>query len=201
MKIQKGNLSTSNAVVIGVLIVVLYFVIPTESQKKRQNSGSVPETTAQMSEKPGQVPADATPQQQSSGATSDTSQAVLTDKPAEMNLRIIEEIDDDLLAVLLSRNPFWTTAIAKDAGAVPEETQATTTEVLDVLQDTLEAREHVSSAEISLIYSSSTGRKAAIVNDEIVYPGSRIAGDYLVETVRADGLELRTGMAPTTTSP
>lgn len=199
MKIQKGNLSTSNAVVIGVLVVVLYFVIPTGSQKNRQISGPAPEQSTQM---PGEseAPAEATVQQKPRGSTSDLSKAILTDKSPEIPLRAIEEIDEDLLAVLSNRNPFRTTVIAKVAGPVPEDTQAATAS-RDILQDTLEAQKHVRSAKISLIYSSSTGQRAAIVNDEIVYPGSRISGHYLVETVQPDGLGLRPGMVLSTTSP
>ena len=201
MKIQKGKLSTSNVVVIGILVIVLYFVIPTGSQKKEQNSGSAPEQTTQTPEKSEAAPADATVKQESSGSTSGESPALLPDKPAEAKLRTIEEIDEDLLVVLSGRNPFWTTAIAKDTLTLSEETQAKATEVRDNLQDTLEAQEQVRSARVSLIYSSSTGRKAAIVNDEVVYPGSRISGHYLVETVHANGLGVRTETAPSTPSP
>ena len=200
MKIQMGKLSTSNAVVIGVLVAVLYFVIPTGSQKKRQISELAPEQTTQASGK-SEAPTDTTVQQKTTGSTSDTRRAILSDKLAEINLRAIEEIDENLLAVLSGRDPFRTTAITKDAGTVPEETQAADTEVRDILRDTLEAQKHVRSAKISLIYSSSTGKKAAIVNDEIVYPGSRISGHYLVETVQPNGLELRTGAVPLTQSP
>jgi hypothetical protein len=201
MKIQKGKLSTSNAVVIGVLVVVLYLVIPTVSQKKRQNSGSAPEQTIQTPEKSDAAPADATVKQESSGSSSGESPALLPDKPAEVKLRTIEEINEDLLVVLSGRNPFWTTAIAKDTLNLTEETQAKAMEVRDNLRDTLEAQEQVRSARVSLIYSSSTGRKAAIVNDEVVYPGSRISGPYLVETVHANGLGVRTEPAPSTPIP
>jgi hypothetical protein len=201
MKIQKGKLSTSNAVVIGILVVVLYFVMPTGSQKKRQNSGSAPEQTTQTPAKSEAVPANATVQQKSGGSASDETPALLTDKPAEVKLRTIEEIDEEQLEVLSGRNPFWTTAIARDARNLPDEAQSRVTEVRDNLQDTLEAQEQVRSARISLIYSSSTGRKAAIVNNEVVYPGSRISGRYLVETVNPNGLGLRAGTTTVTTSP
>ena len=202
MKIQKGKLSTSNAVVIGVLVIVLYFVLPSGSQKERLNTASTPpaETTQpQPQSKPAQP--DTTVQNNSSGTTSGTSSAVVTDTPSEVNLRAIEEIDEEQLASLSDGNPFWTTAIAKDARTLPEEAQATTIEATDALQDTLRAHQQLKTSRISLIYSSSTGRKAAILNDEVVYPGSRISGEYLVETVHPHGLGLRTGTAPGTAAP
>jgi len=38
MKLHKGKLSASNAIVIGVLVVVLYLVMPGGSQKKRSQN-------------------------------------------------------------------------------------------------------------------------------------------------------------------
>jgi hypothetical protein len=202
MKIQKGKLSTSNAVVIGVLVIVLYFVLPSGSQKERQNTASTPpaETTQPQPQAELAQP-DATVQNNTSGTTSDTSIAVVIDTPSEVSLRAVEEINEERLASLSESNPFWTTAIAKDTRTLPEEAQATTIEATDALQDTLRARQQMKTSRISLIYSSSTGRKAAILNDEVVYPGSRISGEYLVETVHPHGLGLRTGTAPGTATP
>lgn len=201
MKIQKGKLSTSNAVVIGVLVIVLYFVIPTSSQKKRQNSelASAEEST-QSQPKADLALEDATAQNKTGGSTSDTNLAVITETPSEVKLRTIGEIDEGLLAALSSHNPFWTTVIAKNARSLPEETQPTTAEVGTAQQEAPAAQEQVGSSGISLIYSSSTGQRAAVLNDEIVYPGSRISGKYRVVTVHPNGLGLRKETTPGTTS-
>ena len=202
MKIQKGKLSTSNAVVIGVLVIVLYFVLPTSSKKEKRNTASTPpaETTlVQPEAEP--APPDTMVQNEISGSTAGSAPTADSDTPSEVNLRAIEEIDEERLAALSESNPFWTTAIAKNARTLPEEAQAPTVEATDDLQETLKANEPLKTAKVSLIYSSSTGCTAAILNNEIVYPGSQISEKYFVETVQPHGLGLRTGTARGTEAP
>lgn len=202
MKIQKGKLSTSNAVVIGVLIVVLYLVMPAGSQKKQPKSESV--STQEPTQSLPQTKAaqeDSTQQNSNIGTTSESGPVSIADSPSKVNLRAIEEIDDDVLTALSGRNPFLTAVIAKDARVSPDETQAAVPEVRDSLQDRFAAHEQLKSSKISLIYSSSTGKKAAVLNDEIVYPGSHVAENFRVVTVGPNGLELRNGTAPRKNSP
>jgi hypothetical protein len=53
------------------------------------------------------------------------------------------------------------------------------------------AAELISKSTVKLFYSSSTGRQAAVLNDDIVYRGTSVSEKLTVESIQPDGVRIR----------
>ncbi len=188
MKIQKGKVSTFNAAVIGVLLVVFYLVMPGGSVKNptSQADPSATDSTANT------LPAAKTTTNAVSG-TAATENITATDiNPVNNELpaiKAIVDISDEDLTLLKEQNPFFTKVIiagtedSHEAGNVLAETAPAS-----VTPDL--AEELVSISKVSLIYESTTGQRAAVLNSKVVYPGTVIEGDITVESISQKGVQL-----------
>ncbi len=191
MKIQKGKLSTSNAVVIGVLVVLLYLVMPTNSRKNssRTSTAESPEIAAPQSPTTAPEPAPAN-RPEELAAISGTMTAVSNDASQESIRRPVPEVDEHQLQVLVTENPFRTSAAMNALDSKSEDASASMTENTES-SSIPSAPVEQQPANISLIYTSSRGTKAAILNDQIVYPGSMTSGNTRVLSVHPKGIALQ----------
>ncbi|MFO0999007.1 MAG: hypothetical protein U0936_01605 [Planctomycetaceae bacterium] len=192
MKIQKGNLSASNAAVIGVLVVVLLLVMPARSVKKSStetnssSSGSA-DTQQDSLASPSIAPAadgaePGNPEVRSTADSSSLSGALLP-------LRPLAEICDEDLKLLSEQNPFFTKAIiAQTQKSRVNDAVVTTTPEVMISPPLLETL--ANSSKISLVYESTTGNRAAVLNDKVVYPGMVVDGDLTVQSISRQGLQL-----------
>lgn len=200
MKIQKGKLSTSNAVVIGVLVVLLYLVMPTNSRKK--SSATITAESAEIAtpQSPTTViePAPVT-RMEESASISGTIAAAGNDASQESLIRPVPEINEQQLQVLVTENPFLTSAAMNALDSKSQDASASMTENTES-SATASAPIEQQPARISLIYTSSRGTEAAILNDQIVYPGSMTSGNARVLSVHPEGIALQPSRVPSVDS-
>jgi len=191
VKIQKGKLSNSNVVVIGVLVVLLYLVMPTDSGNKpsRMNTTESIEVTALQSPPSVSEPTPAAPPEDPAAMTGASKEA-----PQQLTMRPILEIDEHRLQVLLSENPFRTSAVVNAPDSRSPDVSESMAGIAESSASTSAPAEQ-QPARISLIYSSSRGTKAAILNDQIVYPGSRTLDNVRVLSVHPRGIEVESDSA------
>lgn len=200
MKFEKGKLSKSNAVVIAVLLVVFYIVIPRGPQKKgsapsdQSMNANVSNDSSPGLSDPNQ--ADQSPDgQQQKGVQNNPEDAVGTETISS-TVRPLSEIDHQKLQEIAGRSPFSTTIVnVPSVNPVAQDTHANTS-VEPPSDDTALAATMESNSSVKLYYSSSTGRQAAVLNDEIVYRGSVLADRLTVESIRPDGVRIRRATTP-----
>ena len=200
MKIQKGKLSTSNAVVIGVLLVLLYLVMPTNSRKKSSAISAAESAEIATPQAPPTViePVPVTHPEESTSISGKIATAS-NDASQESLIRPVPEINEHQLQVLVTENPFLTRAAMNALDSKSQDASASITENTES-SSTASAPVEQQPARISLIYTSSRGTEAAILNDEIVYPGSRTSGNARVLSVHPDGIALQSSRVPSVDS-
>lgn len=188
MKLQTGKITGRHAVIVGVLLVALYFVFPSSpSANSTPKSDTVPN---------GSQSAEASPTAASPGAATGSNQPPQRpDMPVqELNLIVerLPAVSDEELQKMISASPFFT------AAAVVSEPENAVTDV-DVAMPAIPAPAPAGSAPIeqlaadanlNLLYSSSKGTKAAVINNEIVHPGATTKNGLTVDTIRIDGLDV-----------
>lgn len=196
MKIQKGKLSTSNVVVIGVLLVLLYLVMPTDSRKKSSaaNTTESAEVAAQQSPPSVIEPTPATRLENPAASSSAVAEAG-NDAPHQLAMRPILEIDEHRLQVLMTENPFRTSAVLDASDSRSRDASDSPPEITESASSP-SAPVELQPARISLIYTSSRGTEAAILNDQIVYPGSRTMDNARVLSVHPGGIALQRNNSP-----
>lgn len=201
MKIQKGKLSTSNVVVIGVLVVLLYLVMPTDSRKK-SSGGNTTESVevAGPQSQPTEIESAAAIHSDELTAISGNISATSKDAAKELAIRPLPEIDEPRLQILVSENPFCTSAVMNAPESRSAEASESSTEITES-SSSISAPVEQQPARISLIYTSSRGTKAAILNDQIVYPGSRTVDNARVVSVHPQGIAIQSDSAPVRTLP
>jgi hypothetical protein len=201
VKIQKGKLSTSNVVVIGVLVVLLYLVMPADSSNKSSGRNTTESAEVAGPQSPPTViePAPATRSEELTAISGNMS-ATSKDAAQVLAIRPLLEIDEHRLQVLMSENPFCTSAVVNAPESRSADASESTTEITESSSSTSAPVEQ-QPARISLIYTSSRGTKAAILNDQIVYPGSRTADNARVVSVHPQGIEVQSDSAPVRTLP
>lgn len=194
MKIHKGKLSTSNAVVIGVLVIVLYAVIPGGSKQQRaeKTDPSVSEALIVTSSDPGtSVHSDALPNQEQKSSIPEYPKEGIGLSSANPLFRSFLEIDEQKLQEIASRSPFSTTA-AMVRSADVSDADTPTNAVAEPAPDEISlAADLASKSTVKLFYSSSTGRQAAVLNDDIVYQGTLVSEKLTVESIHSDGVRIR----------
>lgn len=200
MKIQKGKLSTSNAVVIGVLVVLLYLVMPTNSRKKSSAISTAESAEIAAPQSPTTViePAPVT-RMEESASISGTIAAAGNDASQESLIRPVPEINEQQLQVLVTENPFLTSAAMNALDSKSQDASASMTENTES-SSTASAPVEQQPARISLIYTSSRGTEAAILNDQIVYRGSMTSGNARVLSVHPEGIALQPSRVPSVDS-
>ena len=200
MKIQKGKLSTSNAVVIGFLVVLLYLVMPTNSRKKSSAISTAESAEIAAPQTPTTViePAPVT-RMEESASISGTIAAAGNDASQESLIRPVPEINEQQLQVLVTENPFLTSAAMNALDSKSQDASASMTENTES-SSTASAPVEQQPARISLIYTSSRGTEAAILNDQIVYPGSMTSGNARVLSVHPEGIALQPSRVPSVDS-
>lgn len=200
MKIQKGKLSTSNAVVIGFLVVLLYLVMPTNSRKKSSAISTAESAEIAAPQSPTTViePAPVT-RMEESASISGTIAAAGNDASQESIIRPVPEINEQQLQVLVTENPFLTSAAMNALDSKSQDASASMTENTES-SSTASAPVEQQPARISLIYTSSRGTEAAILNDQIVYPGSMTSGNARVLSVHPEGIALQPSRVPSVDS-
>lgn len=191
MKIQKGKVSTSNGVMIAVLVIVFYLVMPGGSDKKTTSSADQTPEASTSANPSNSSPASDTNSSLKAGEA--TAQGLLTDtKPvptAPPTLRALPGINADDLEALKGQNPFFTTIIVaeKETSHVAEQVSSETAAVSIAPIPPTDA---IIASKISLIYESTTGQQAAVLNRKIVYPGTLINDDNMVQSISRHGIQL-----------
>ena len=200
MKIQKGKLSTSNAVVIGFLVVLLYLVMPTNSRKKSSAISTAESAEIAAPQSPTTViePAPVT-RMEESASISGTIAAAGNDASQESIIRPVPEIHEHHLQVLVTENPFLTSAAMNALDSKSQDASASMTENTES-SSTVSAPVEQQPVRISLIYTSSRGTEAAILNDQIVYRGSMTSGNARVLSVHPEGIALQPSRVPSVDS-
>lgn len=200
MKIQKGKLSTSNVVVIGVLLVLLYLVMPTDSRKKSSGANTTEGAEVAAQQSPASViePTPATRPENPAASSSTVAEASI-DTPQQLAMRPILEIDEHRLQVLMTENPFRTSAVLDASDSRSRDASESTTEIAESASSP-SAPVELQPTKISLIYTSSRGTEAAILNDQIVYPGSRTMDNARVLSVHPGGVALQRDHSPSVDS-
>lgn len=201
MKINKGKLSTANLVAIGVLVLMLYLVMPTGSKnnKASEHAMTVAEPPEGTSSNP-VVPksSGAIPNQQPTPTSPNSSLETSGVASTTAEVKPLAEIRQQDLEEITGRNPFLTTAVQipaeNDKGQ--KEPEATTDKT--AADDTSATATLLRAPSMKLFYSSSTGRQAAVLNDAVVYPGSSVAACLSVQSIHPDGIKLQQSATVTT---
>ena len=194
MKLHKGKLSTSNAVVIAVLVIVLYLVMPGGSEKTRSKNTDVSATEAPIVASPDTAASDhsnALPDQEQKLSTPGNQSESVGLAAATARIRPLMEIDEEKLQEIASRSPFCTTVVM--VHSVNSSEPDTITKVINepATDEISHAAELISKSTVKLFYSSSTGRQAAVLNDDIVYRGTSVSEKLTVESIQPDGVRIR----------
>jgi len=199
MKLHKGKLSTSNAAVIGVLFIVLYLVMPGGSEKSRSKNADLSATEAPIDASSDAAAPDhsnALPDQEQKLSTPGNQSESVGLAAATARIRPLMEIDEEKLQEIASRSPFCTTVVM-DHSANSSEPDTLTKAIAEPATDEIShAAELISKSTVKLFYSSSTGRQAAVLNDDIVYRGTSVSDKLTVESIQPDGVRIRRS-APT----
>jgi hypothetical protein len=202
MKLNKGKLSPSNAIVIGVLVIVLYLVMPGGSQKKRSGNTDQAATEAPV------VTSSATGPSVDSKALSDQEQKpsspaspmeIVSPESATVRIRPLMEIDEEKLQEIAARSPFCTSVVMVRSERSSESETPENAIVGSASDETIPVTDLVSKSTVKLFYSSSTGRQAAVLNDDIVYQGTTVSEKLTVFSIRPDGVRIRR-LTPRTTA-
>jgi hypothetical protein len=110
---------------------------------------------------------------------------------AVARIRPLMEIDEEKLQEIASRSPFCTTVLmvhSVDSSEPDALTKAINEPADDEISHTAEL---ISKSTVKLFYSSSTGRQAAVLNDDIVYRGTSVSEKLTVESIQPDGVRIR----------
>lgn len=201
MKLHKGKLSPSNAIVIGVLVVVLYLVMPSGSQKKRsQNTDqSATEAPVVTSSTPGpSVDSKALSDQEQKPSSPASPIEIVSPDSTTVRIRPLLEIDEETLQEIAGRNPFCTSVVLVLSEKSNESATLENAIVGPDSDETISATDLVSKSTVKLFYSSSTGRQAAVLNDDIVYEGTSVSEKLTVDSIRPDGVRIRRSTSVTT---
>ena len=201
MKLNKGKLSPSNAIVIGILVIVLYLVMPGESQKKRSENTDQSATVAPIvtsSTTGPSVDSKALSDREQKPSSPDSPMEVVGPESATVRIRPLMEIDEEKLQEIASRNPFYTSVVMVRSENSSESEKPENANAGSASDETIPATEPVSKSIVKLFYSSSTGRQAAVLNDDIVYQGTSVSEELTVESIRPDGVRIRRSSAGTT---
>jgi hypothetical protein len=183
MKIQKGKISPKHVVLIGVLVVALYAVFPsseapkTESAPADATSAAVAPAAAQNPESKASVPA-----------------AAASPEPAKEVVRNYQSADlplspltDEQFGDLLAANPFFTPPSDLNGGAESDpDADLDGTAAAERIVPPIE--QLAGAATVSLLYSSSRGTKAAVVDGEIVRPGQATTSGLRIEAIDSSGV-------------
>lgn len=194
MKLNKGKLSTSNAVVIGVLVIVLYLVMPGGSEKTRSKNTDLSATEPPIVASSDTVAADhsnALPDQEQNLSSPGNQRESVGLAVATARIRPLMEIDEDKLQEIADRSPFCTAAVMVRPVDSSEPDTLTKAIVEPATDEISPAAELISKSTVKLFYSSSTGRQAAVLNDDIVYRGTSVSDKLTVESIQPDGVRIR----------
>ncbi|RLS79933.1 MAG: hypothetical protein DWI00_01500 [Planctomycetota bacterium] len=194
MKLHKGKLSTSNAVVIGVLVIVLYLVMPGGSEKTRSKNTDVSATEAPIvasSDTAAPDHSNALPDQEQNLSRPGNQRESVGLAAAPARIRPLMEIDEEKLQEIADRSPFCT-AVVMVRPVDSSEPDTLTKAIAEPANDEIfHAAELISKSTVKLFYSSSTGRQAAVLNDDIVYRGTSVSDKLTVESIQPDGVRIR----------
>lgn len=189
MKIQKGKLNASHAVLISVLLIVLYLVLPTsKDQKAKTQANAAPADSGGTGQAP---PESSTGNVLRPDHETDVNQAgvvttpVASAPPSLKNLAPLKEEDLDLLK---QQNPFFT--IAMIPKSEPQRPNDDPQETSPAENSQTQLQNFVNPPKISLVYKSTTGKHAAILDDKVVYSGTVITGDVRVMSISEQGVQL-----------
>jgi hypothetical protein len=202
MKLHKGKLSPSNAIVIGVLVVVLYLVMPGGSQKKRSENTDQSATEAPIvtSSTPGpSVDSKALSDQEQKPSSPASPMEIVSPESTTVRIRPLLEIDEEKLQEIVGRNPFCTSVVMVRSEKSSESETPDNAIVGSGSDETIPATDLVSKSTVKLFYSSSTGRQAAVLNDDIVYQGTSVSEKLTVDSIHPDGVRIRRSTPGTTT--
>ena len=194
MKLDKGKLSPSNAIVIGVLVIVLYLVMPGGSQKKRsQNTDqSATESPIATSSTPGpSVDSKALSDQEQKPSSSGSPLEIVSPESTTVRIRPLLEIDEEKLQEIADRNPFCTSVVMVRSEKSSESETPENAIGGSASYETIPDTDLISKSTVKLFYSSSTGRQAAVLNDDIVYQGTTVSEKLTVDSIRPDGVRIR----------
>ena len=198
MKLNKGKLSPSNAAVIGVLGIVLYFVLPGGSQKKRSENTEPAVTEAPLvtsSNAPASVHSNALPDHEKKTSSPGNQGEGIGPAALTARVRPLMEIDQEKLQEIVRRSPFCTSVVMASSVASSEPETPTNANVESAPDEASLAAELVRKSTVKLFYSSSTGRQAAVLNDDIVYRGTSVSEKLTVESIHPDGVRIRRSAA------
>jgi hypothetical protein len=201
MTLHKGKLSASNAIVIGVLVVVLYLVMPGGSQRKRsenadQSATEVPIVTSSTAGP--SVDSKALSGQEQKPSSPASPMEIVSPESTTVRIRPLMEIDEEKLQEIAGRNPFCTSVVMVHSENSSESEILENAIVGSASDETIPATDLVSKSTVKLFYSSSTGRQAAVLNDDIVYQGTSVSEKLTVDSIRPDGVRIRRSTSVTT---
>ncbi len=192
MKIQAGKLTPRHGVLIGVLIVTLYFVFPDDSK----SNGSV-STGEQASQNGSDSPPDSS---RPATKSSETAKATASIGSAEAISLSLQQTTEPLIALteaqlqeVIAANPFFTSAFFA-LESPDDDAQATTAEIDSSGELRPEAiplvEQLASAATVSLLYSSSRGSSVAVVNGQVIRPGESTTSGLRVESIDPRGIDV-----------
>lgn len=203
MTFQKGKLNTSNALVIGVLVAVLYFVMPRGSEKTSATTTDEPVAEANpVASVSTSAPerSNALPNKETKSSNPGDSTNGVSPEAANSRVQPLTEIDQEKLLEIVGKSPFCTTAAQSRSGNSTETEPPETAAVEPAPDQNARATALLRNSTVRLLYSSSTGRQAAVLNDEIVYRGSSVSDRLTVESIHTDGVRIRSS-APSPDQP
>ena len=192
MKIKTGRFTKKHAVLIGVLLIALYAVFPASSapsgSQSDGNSASHDSMNAPEAAHSAPQPANAP----DAGSAVDSAETVsqrlqpLADRLAALT--------DGQLQELISTNPFFTVVSAADASTDSSNPATGTTESeTSVISETAVrplVEDLAGAATVSLLYSSSRGTSATIVDGQVLRPGEATISGLRVKAIDDRGIDV-----------
>ncbi len=185
MKLKTGKLTPSHAVAICGLAGLFYLVMP--------GGRTADKSTTDVEQASDSQPASAAPEPVAPAETIDQSQPV--QKPAATELisavKPLPDVGEAELMAIISANPFYVAAEVIPVELPPEIPQMPEVSIVaPVPAGPSRMEEIVGSSKLNLIYSSSRGTRAAILNDEVVRSGGKTNSGLTVMSIRSDGIEV-----------